>query len=283
VARTSGGKSQVAANQTIGSAKAGEKPLLLSLEDTPLTMATRFVAASSRVRLQLLRKGIDNLTSGAATTDVFRAMQAIGLLPIRISSERELDRLADVIEAHVEHDGTLVIVDYFGCILVSDEDGPGPGSSEFQRATHVIQKLESLAKELSVAIVLFVQSNRTGVFSSHPLELGHIRDSGFIENLSTAVLSIERAKPVVGRDPRFSLDIEPRYILPIRVLKNRWGPIHKPVDDGLSGQGYKQQLDGRIKNVEYDCLTVAWYPSIHFIHDISEESPFGPYSDQAGR
>lgn len=266
-ARTGGAKSQMAANISRASAQKGHIPLHVTLEDSEDEVVLRMLSQSSEVFLNKLRRGVDNLTNEIDRRAVFRGSGITSKLGVRIVSNRDLNDLCLIIEKHRETGGDLVIIDYFGCINLDPKTtGAQVAFNEYQRASHIMRSLEQLAKELTIPILVFCQANRQGLMSWEPLELWHIRDSGFIEQLSSVVMSIERGRQEPGVQPLPFHRLGPRLTLPIRVLKNRWGPTHRPVDDGIeSGRDRTKKLRQIMLSLNYDCIRLDWSPSVHLI------------------
>ncbi len=102
----------------------------------------------------------------------------------------------------------LVIVDYLGMIK-------GPGSSSYERVSNIARELKNLARRLSCAVVVLIQTSRAGGNGGEPVTLNQARDSGAVEESCDFLLGAWR--PELAQKPNSEGE------LTVSILKNRHG------------------------------------------------------------
>jgi replicative DNA helicase len=153
------------------------------------------------VRMACNLKGLNNFLWKKNPADISEEEQqsvhdavneAIGL-KIKIYDQRDIHRIANKIKLWVEKDGVrCILADFLTLFKISEERSKF--FSEQQRINYILEIFASLAKELKVPIILYVQMNRdiekrTG--SKEP-NLADIKGSGTIEEYAYQISFLHR-------------------------------------------------------------------------------------------
>jgi replicative DNA helicase len=189
-ARPGMGKTALAMGMAEAIAKEGKPVAVFSLEMQSVDLAERSVCGAARVNSVNVRQ---NLISQGEMDRHTSAMQSVGKWPIWVIDDARVT--VDDIRAHCHtlHARTplsAIVVDYLQLIK------PTPGRRSDNREREVSEMsnaLKSLAKELSVPVVLLSQLNRKCEerADKRPM-LSDLRDSGSIEQDADVVMFIYR-------------------------------------------------------------------------------------------
>lgn len=148
------GKSTFAQNLSYGIASQGESVLLFSLDMSESEATIRILSTTTNIDAWKVKTG--TLTD-ADIAEIEEKKKELEKIPLYIDdSSTTFDQLQAVIKQRVKDDNIdLVIVDYLQQIEASDSDDTAQTSND------ILHKLQKLAKELNVAIVVFARLPRT--------------------------------------------------------------------------------------------------------------------------
>lgn len=202
-ARTSQGKSALAATVAANVATAGHATMFASIEMQNAEVADRLRAIQSGVSLADIR---ERQTTEADADAVARAESVIADWPMFLA-----DNLFGVNEISAEarrlskrHDLKLLVVDYLQIVRPDDSRMPRE-----QQVASISRSLKQLAKNLSIPIIALAQLNRSADQRDGRPRLSDLRESGAIEQDADSVIFIHRT-------PEKS---------ELVVAKNRNGPV----------------------------------------------------------
>ena len=208
------GKTAFAVNCMADSAKNGYVNDFYSLEMARLQIGLRFLTVGARVDSQKLRSGRMDAEDWSRLTD---AAGQLYNLPINIddtpcATYQEIQRKAR--KSKKKNDTKIIWIDYLSFL---DGDKDGGKVAEIETIT---RGLKSLAKELTVPIVLLCQLNRMCEQrgDKRPI-LSDLRDSGAIEQDADVVLFLYRDEVYNRSD-----DNPERGVVEVDVAKQRSGP-----------------------------------------------------------
>lgn len=190
-ARTSIGKTSLATQILLHCGASGHPGLMLSQEMTGAELAARALAHAGRIAL-------DRLTVAELQADEWAALPAaaddLAALPVWIDDQPAL-RLVDIAAkaraVKRRHGLCVMVVDYLQLTAAESVKG----QSRHHQIEAISRGLKSLAKELSIAVLLLSQLNRAAE-DGEP-ELHHLKESGAVEEDADTVLLLHRA----GNEP----------------------------------------------------------------------------------
>jgi replicative DNA helicase len=208
-ARTSVGKSAYALTHLIHTALAGKWSLYASTEMLGTDVMLRAIAQVSGVPISAMKNETGAYLDAEQSKLVVSAMVMLQNLPMEI---RDNVRTIDEIEAHVirmksqKKDLRLVVVDYIGQLRTERKV-----NSRTDEVAEISRRLLQLATRENITVISCAQLNRLSDPYGKP-DLNQIRDSGAIEQDSSKVIMLSRAK----NDPSQTR---------CHLLKNRTGRI----------------------------------------------------------
>lgn len=209
-ARPSMGKTSLLLGAAAHASKMGHRVLLDSVEMSDLAIVNRLVSAESGIDSTVLKFGRLN------ELDWPRFVEASGKVadwPVRVEYYYTVESLKARCRA-LRHRGELDIlfVDYLQLMQ-------GEGYNQNERVSHISSGLKSIARELSIPVVVASQLSRACEtrIDKRPI-LSDLRDSGSLEQDGDVVLFIYR-------DEVYNPDTELKNIADIIVAKHRDGPI----------------------------------------------------------
>lgn len=218
-ARTGSAKSTLAINLARLMALNDTSTLMCKLEESPTEITWRLHAAAAQVDFKRL---MDCDASPHELQRLADGWQLIRDLPLRFSSNRNLEAIERTAREHKDAGGQVVIIDQLSHVDVPNSE------IGYQTATITSNALRRLSVELDMPVVLVAQVNRAGSKSADPLSCNDLRDSGAVENDSAAVIFINKVREgeyVYG-------GAEPIRYLDLTIAKNRYGPCvshEKPI------------------------------------------------------
>lgn len=121
---------------------------------------------------------------------------------------KELEEKYNEATVYIGDSIPLVIIDYLGLLK-------GHGGSSYERVSTIARDLKNLAKRLSCAVIVLVQTSREGGNGGERITLSSARDSGVVEESMDFLLGAWR--PELANNPA----AEGKFM--ISVLKNRHG------------------------------------------------------------
>ncbi|MBT5031126.1 MAG: replicative DNA helicase [Proteobacteria bacterium] len=216
--RPSMGKTSFAMNLVEHIAIDQNKPVaVFSMEMPGNQLATRMLASLSRVGAQKLRSGKLNTEDWPRLTSVVNMLSG---KPIYIDDTPALTALEIRTRARrlaSEHENGLgaIMVDYLQLM----QGGEGNSDNRATEISAITRALKSLAKELSVPIIVLSQLNRS--LEQRPNKrpiMSDLRESGAIEQDADLIIFIYR-------DEVYNEDSEAKGTAEIIVGKQRNGPI----------------------------------------------------------
>jgi len=212
-ARPRMGKTALANQIAIHAAERGRGVLFASLEMAAAELMTRTLCGRSGVDSRRIRTGTmtdgDVRTLVKAGTDL--ASMDLQILDSPGATVAGIRRAAR--KARRSGDLQLVVIDYLQLIEPDD-----PRVPRHEQVARIARALKGLARELQLPVLCLAQVNRqTESAGDHRPRLGHLRESGAIEQDADVVLFIHRAE-VYDDDPDLRGKAE------LITAKNRNGP-----------------------------------------------------------
>ena len=231
------GKSTVATNIANFAAEKRFSVLLISLEMMEEELGRNLVAMRSGVLKSLIKKG--TIFKPGHEDDLAKVMQAqseIDNLPLKIDCRpaRTVDDVASQAKRmNRKGECDLLIVDHIGLMKTPDRASRDQRYLQLALATH---RLKSLAKELSIPVVLLTQLKREAETETPAMR--HMRESGDIEQDADIVLVVKPGKKEGTVD--------------MTILKNRDGESNKSVTLSFQPQfarlaNYSSKTDEAVK------------------------------------
>lgn len=191
--------------------------LFFSLEMSAEQLAMRMLCSHARVDMQKLKDGF--LPSGAEA-NLARSAKEMQKSPLWIDDAGHmtvLEMRAKARRIHAQHKLGLVVIDYLQ--LVSGMDSRMPRE---QQIAEISRGIKSMAKELSVPVLVLSQLNRESERENRQPRLSDLRESGSIEQDADLVLMLSRKKVDGGEDGFVPSNIA---LVDLIVAKQRNGPV----------------------------------------------------------
>ncbi|HEV3259105.1 MAG TPA: replicative DNA helicase [Gemmataceae bacterium] len=212
-ARPSAGKTALAINIARHVAVEDEQPVfIVSLEQSRIELAERFLCCQARVDSHKLRKG--HLSS----EDMQKLIEAGGILrntKLFIDDTPGLGMLriaANARRLKLRHGIKLVVIDYLQLIEPDNRR-----ESRQEQVSHLSRRLKFLARELALPVVALAQVNRTSEDrQDHKPRLADLRESGSLEQDADTVMILHR--------PEMYEPGQHEGIVEVNVAKQRNGP-----------------------------------------------------------
>ena len=234
-ARPSMGKTALAMNMAEHIAIDQLKPVLfVSLEMSSIELADRLLCSRSRVDSHRLRSG--HLSSDESEKLGSTAAQ-IAQAPLFIddSPSRNMTEIAATARRLKRRSGLeLIVIDYLQ--LIEPDNSRDPRQEQVAR---VARRLKGLARELNVPVLCLAQLNRQAE-DSKP-QLGHLRESGAIEQDADVVMFVHREEMYAKDDEELD---RLRGQAELLVRKQRNGPTK---DLKLAWMGTFTRFDNAIQ------------------------------------
>ncbi len=212
-ARPSMGKTALALNVADHVANGGQHVLFVSLEMSARELVERIISA---------RSGVDgrNIQEGRLRGDERREFdQAAGDilgLPLWIDTPNQagvFDIASKARRLHRKYKLALIVIDYLGFVTADN-----PRDPRHEQVGKITRSLKRLARECGVPVMLLCQLNReTEKGGDHRPRLGHLRESGSIEQDADVVLFVHREEYYRPNEP------DVRGKAEIIIAKNRNG------------------------------------------------------------
>ena len=204
-ARPGVGKSALAANIAVRSAKKGNHTAVFSLEMDRTVIFDRVLAAESGLNVRELRTGKFGKWQQAS-----EGLANLTGLPIWLNDDRTLTTSqirAQCRRLHKQHGLDLVIVDYLQ--LLRDRTG----EERHREVGLMVKNLRSMTKDFDGSILLLAQLNRRSEQENRRPKLSDLRESGEIEQDSDVIMFLHPQKKSNGAQP-----------VELIIGKNRNGP-----------------------------------------------------------
>ncbi len=212
-ARPSMGKTALALGIADHAASNGKPTLFVSLEMSARELVERTISARSGVDGSHIR---DGKLLDCERHDYDTSAAKVAQLPLWTDAPTTItayDIVAKAQRLRRKHGLNLLVVDYLG--LVSPEN---PKDPRHEQVSKITRRMKQLARELQIPVVLLAQLNReTEKGGDHRPRLGHLRESGSIEQDADAVLFVHREEYYRPLDP------DVRGKAEIIIAKNRSG------------------------------------------------------------
>ena len=224
-ARPSMGKSSLALNMAVNSAKAGQTCGIFSLEMTREQLAMRVLSSEANIDSHRLRLGL------YTHNEESRIIDAIGMLsdlPVFIDDtpyQGMVEMRGKARRLAMERGLDLLVVDYLQLVQGKQRGGQ---SNRVQETTEISRELKGLAGDLKVAVIACSQLNR--MVENRPNNrprLSDLRDSGSIEQDADVVMFIHREDVYVTEEEWNQLhpgQEYPKNMAEIIIAKHRKGP-----------------------------------------------------------
>lgn len=190
-ARPGSGKTSLAADAMLATAREGGRVLFFSLEMQRTEILTRLIASTSGVDSRAISR--KQLTQ-EQSNEVTRAADALHALPFWINDRAGLpisEIRAKALAENAKGQLALVVIDHLN--IVAFEPG-SKNQSEVQHLSNATGIAKRLAKELSCPVLLLVQLNRGAEQrdNAHRPRMRDLRGSGSIEQDADVVMFIYR-------------------------------------------------------------------------------------------
>ncbi len=188
-ARTSMGKSALAAQIGMNVAKQGKTVLYFSVEMPAKTMARRVMAAACGIEPAAIRLGLPKERWEVAQKDLRDRYAGVKFF-VNDDSNMTSAKAAGVSRRMKRQHGLdLIVIDY----LQRLNDLPLPGESQNQLMGRLSRSFQNLARQLDCAVILVSQLNRAPeARQDNRPKAADLRDSGSIEQDADNVLLIHR-------------------------------------------------------------------------------------------
>jgi hypothetical protein len=141
-----------------------------------------------------------------------KTLSKLFVVPVKVDL-KQIAQYVSLIESHYHIKVGVIGIDYLGLI-----DAPGP--NEYEIISRLARDVKTLAKELSLPVVLLTQTSRKAGSGETELTLDMGRGSGAIEEGADFVIGLFQSEK---NNPLFQTD-DPQYDLVAKILKNRKGP-----------------------------------------------------------
>ncbi len=189
-ARTSMGKSALAAQIGLNVAKQGKVCLYFSVEMSAKTMARRVMAAACGIEPAAIRLGLPRERWESAQKDLRDRFAGVKFLINDDSSMTSAKAAGLCRRMKRQHGLGLIVVDY----LQRLNDMPLPGETQNQLMGRLSRCFQNLARQLDCAVILVSQLNRAPeARQDNRPKAADLRDSGSIEQDADNVLLIHRS------------------------------------------------------------------------------------------
>ncbi len=218
-ARPSIGKTAFALN-LVENISIGKDPTpvgVFSLEMGTDQLVLRLLCSQARVNLGDIREGA---LSAGRWQNIMDAGQRLREAPIYIDDSGGLDIVelrARARRMKRDHDIGLLVIDYLQLLKGSSQNKNATRENEVAQMSGGIK---SLAKELSIPIIVLAQLNRQAEQPGARPKLAHLRESGAIEQDADVVAMLHRERETDKASPTGSEGMEAELI----VAKHRNGP-----------------------------------------------------------
>lgn len=206
-ARTSVGKTAFLNAVAIAAGRAGRRGLIISLEETPESIAMRAMSSVGDYNMGRLRLGLERAEAVRSRID----KTDLAGLPIWINTKSsDLSQILNNIAVlKRKHGIEWAMVDHLGLVRVDT----GKKVQRYEQVGEVTSSLKGLAQRLEIPILVAAQLNRDAVKERPALH--NLRESGNIEQDINVGIFLHR--PPQETKPGDPLNIE------IGVLKSRYG------------------------------------------------------------
>lgn len=213
-ARPAMGKTALALNILLRTAKAGQCVGLFSMEMGTVELLDRMISAYTGIRLDIIRD--PSSWTQLDWDQIMGARDEIARLPILIDTRVGLkvsQIRSEAMRWRVQHQVSMIAVDYLGLI-------PTPLGQKVEATGANARDLKLLAKTLGIPVLLIHQLNRgvEGRADKTPM-MSDLKDSGEIEQHADVVLFVYR--------PSYYNPAEARRLAWLIVAKNRQGQTGK--------------------------------------------------------
>jgi replicative DNA helicase len=141
-----------------------------------------------------------------------KTLSKLFVVPVKVDL-KQIAQYVSLIESHYHIKVGVIGIDYLGLI-----DAPGP--NEYEIISRLARDVKTLAKELSLPVVLLTQASRKAGSGETELTLDMGRGSGAIEEGADFVIGLFQSE----KNNPSSQNDDPEYDLVAKILKNRKGP-----------------------------------------------------------
>ena len=224
-ARPSMGKSSLAVNMAVNTAKSGQTCGVFSLEMTREQLARRILASEAEIDSHRLRLGLYTHLEEARIIDSIGRLSDLPMFIDDTPYQGMVEMRGKARRLALERGLDLLVVDYLQLVQGKQRWGQ---SNRVQEITEISRELKGLAGDLKVALIACSQLNR--MVENRPNNrprLSDLRDSGSIEQDADVVLFIHREDVYTTEDEWNQMhpgQEYPRNIAEIIVAKHRKGP-----------------------------------------------------------
>ena len=187
-----------------------------SLEMSAELLVLRLLCSHARVGLGDIR---DGALSQARWQQIMEAGHLLRQAPVYIDDTGGLDIVelrAKARRMKREHDVQIIIIDYLQLLKAN----VGPNATRENEVARMSSGIKSLAKELSIPIMVLAQLNRQAEQAGARPKLSHLRESGAIEQDADVVVLLHREREVESGQTVGTNGMDAELI----IAKHRNGP-----------------------------------------------------------
>ncbi len=218
--RPSMGKTAIALNMAEHISVRAKVPMAIySLEMSAPQLAERLLCSRARVDAQQVRRGILTAENYASLVDACGAFSSADLFIDDTSSLTPLELRSKARRLKSKHDIRCIMVDYLQLMQLHTSKV----ESRQQEITTISRNLKSLARELSIPVIVLSQLNRSPEGrEDHRPRLSDLRESGSIEQDADVVMLLHREDYYHRGEEGY----EPNNTAEVIVAKQRNGPTN---------------------------------------------------------
>ena len=218
-ARPSVGKTALALNIASHIAFTKKIPLaFFSLEMSQIALGQRLISSEGMVEGNKLRSGFITPSDHKNIINGMAKMYDAPFYIVDMPNMKLLDLRSQARKMRAQQQIEIVFVDYLG--LIGHENNSLP---RYEQISEISRSLKSLARELSIPVVVLCQLNREAQWETP--SLANLRDSGSIEQDADLVLFLHREtkkKKDKEDEEQLPSDVIPTDLI---VAKQRNGPV----------------------------------------------------------
>ena len=240
-ARPGIGKTAFLTQLLVQSARAGTPSIFFSGEMGTLEIMTRIMSQQARIESRVLRTpGLLDERDIKHLMDAGEVIRPLGITMDEMRG-RSIDELCSAARRLVRMTGAKIVAFDYLQLIGGDKESKKGG--RYQEVSDVSRKLKLLATETRAVVVALAQLNRQiqGIADRKP-EIGHLRDSGQIEQDADMIVLLSRADP---KQP----------VTTVQVAKNRHGHTGELA---LEFDGVSTSFTRSVSTIQNDQSRVHW-------------------------
>lgn len=211
-ARPSLGKTALAGNVCRNAAALGMSSLMISLEQSRVELANRWLAGDSKINSHALTTGRLSKDQVARLVDAGYHLKKLPIWINDSASQRTRNILSAARRLRAKEDIRFIVIDYLQLIMADDER-----VNRVEQVSRITRTLKLVARELEVPLIVLSQLSRKSEDREDKRpRLSDLRESGSIEQDADMVLFLHRPNPRIADEPNEQIELI--------VAKQRNGP-----------------------------------------------------------